>query len=100
MNNPRLIRRTEIIIKVNEAADLFYGESQGLGILAVEAFRGQQSHSKREQHRAQMTGLENIAETTMKVSDVLDYVKKQTARQPGWTMEYAGQRFGESLKNY
>lgn len=47
-----------------------------------------------------MTGLENIAETTMKVSDVLDYIKKQTARQDGWKKEYAGKLFGEILKNY
>lgn len=46
-----------------------------------------------------MTGLENIAETTMKVSDVLDYIKKQTARQPGWKMVYGGKRLSEILKS-
>jgi hypothetical protein len=49
------------------------------------------------------TGLENIAETTQKVSDVLDYIKRQTARQGGWqkeVKEYNGKRFGEILKEY
>lgn len=95
-------RRTKIIVYVNEQAGsiAFYKQSQKLGMLAAKSFQEQHSGTKKNQHRAQMTGLENIAETTMKVSDVLDYIKKQTARQPGWTNEYEGQRFGESLKNY
>ncbi|MDQ2716048.1 MAG: hypothetical protein M3Z08_14165 [Chloroflexota bacterium] len=116
MNDPhRLNRRTNIIIHVNEEAERFYSKSQELGSLAAESFQGQNSGNKKREHRAQMTGLENIAETTMKVSDVLDYIKKQTARQPGWSMvydgrrlsgflnhyqEYEGRRFGEILKNY
>ncbi len=34
---------------------------------------------------------------------MLDYIKKQTARQDGWKKElkeYEGKRFGEILKNY
>lgn len=95
-------KRTKIMVYVNEQADTknFYDKSQELGTLAAESFREQDNDNKKKRHRAQMTGLENIAETTMKVSDVLDYIKKQTARQPGWTAEYDGQRFGESLKNY
>jgi hypothetical protein len=96
----RLNRLNKITIRVNEEADNFYSKSQELGSLAAKSFQSQNSGTRKTQHRAQMTGLENIAETTMKVSDVLDYIKKQTARQPGWTMVYDGKRFGESLKNY
>jgi hypothetical protein len=73
-------RHTELIIRVNEQAGTkeFYEKSQGLGKLAVEAFR---EDGGQERHRAQMTGLENIAETTLKVTDVQDYIKKQTGQQ-------------------
>lgn len=95
-------RRMKIIVYVNEQADtkIFYDKSQELGMLAVKSFQEQRSGTKKNQHRAQMTSLENIAETTLKVSDVLDYIKKQTAHQDGWKNEYEGKRFGESLKNY
>lgn len=116
IHQQKLYRRIEILRAVNEAAEKFYDTSQELGILAAAAFR-EQRENQRERHRAQMTGLENIAETTMKVSDVLDYIKKQTARQPGWykkrdlkglsddlentrAQEYAGRCFGEILKEY
>lgn len=95
-------RRTKIMVYVNEQADSseFYAKSQELGTLAAKSFQRQHNDARKIRHRAQMTGLENIAETTMKVTDVLDYIKKQTARQPGWTEDIGGKRFGESLKNY
>jgi hypothetical protein len=80
------------MILVNERAEKFYQKSEELGSLAARTFQ--------ERHRAQLTGLENIAETTLKVADVLDYIKKQIARpdRKGWSEEYQGKRFGESLK--
>jgi hypothetical protein len=52
-----------------------------------------------------MTGLESIAESTFKTSDVFDYIKKQTARFPHWRQPFSAQRnapqgFGERLKTY
>lgn len=96
----KLNRRTRIMIDVNKEADKFYNKSQELGLLAAESFREQDSRNNKKKHRAQMTGLENIAETTMKGSDVLDYIKKQTARQPGWQKIYEGRRLSEVLKNH
>ena len=97
-------KRIELIIRVNKQAgsEDFYKKSQELGMLAAQSFRGERESDKQERHRSQMTGLENIAETTLKVTDVLDYIKKQTARQKGWQKEVGanGERFGESLKNY
>lgn len=92
-------RRTMIILNVNKEAEDFYAASQELGELAAKTF-SQESDRGRERHRSQMTGLENIAETTQKWTDVLDYIKKQMARQRGWTKVYDGKSFGESLKNY
>jgi hypothetical protein len=94
-------KRIELIIRVNKEAgsEKFYSESQKLGILAAQSFREEQGRERQQRHRAQMTGLENIAETTLKVTDVLDYIKKQTARQRGWQKEVGEnkERFGESL---
>ena len=97
-------KRIELIIRVNKEAgsEEFYKKSQELGMLAAQSFREEHGRERQQRHRAQMTGLENIAETTLKVTDVLDYVKKQTARQKGWQKEVGvnKERFGESLKKY
>jgi hypothetical protein len=92
-------KRTMIILRVNEEAQGFYATSQELGELAAKTF-SQESDKGLERHRSQMTGLENIAETTLKWTDVLDYIKKQMARPRGWTKVLEGKSFGESLKNY
>ncbi len=92
-------KRTMIMVRINEQAEQFYAKSQTLGTLAAKSFHEVRGAEK-ARHRAQMTGLENIAETTLKVSDVLDYIKKQIARQQGWTRQIDGQSFGESLKSY
>src|SRR6266487_6404153 len=95
-----LNKRMKIILRVNEQAERFYDKSEELGTLAAFSFREERGRERQQRHRAQMTGLENIAETALKFTDVLDYIKKQIARQPGWKNEYQGQRFGESLKTY
>lgn len=95
-------KRIELIIRVNRQAgsEEFYRKSQDLGVLAAQSFREEQGRDRQQRHRAQMTGLENIAETTLKVTDILDYIKKQTARQRGWQQEVGPrrERFGERLK--
>jgi hypothetical protein len=86
-----------IMLRVSEQAELFYDKSQELGILAAQSFGGERGKELQQQrHRAQMTGLENIAETTWKATDVLDYIKKQIARQAEWR----NKGFGENLKSY
>ncbi len=97
-------KRVELIIRVNKEAgsEEFYQASQHLGMLAALSFREEQGRDRKSRHRAQMTGLENMAETTLKATDVLDYIKKQTARQKGWQIQVGEkrERFGESLKTY
>lgn len=59
-------------------ADAFYEQGEQFGEWAAEALRNQ---------RSQITNLENIANTSLKVSDVLNYLKKQTAKarqNAGW----------------
>jgi len=53
-------------------ADAFYDDGERFGHWAATALGGRR--------RAQVTGLEGVANSTLKVSDVLDYLKKQTAR--------------------
>lgn len=90
-------KRTEIILQINKQAEDFYEKSQELGTLAAQSFFNI-NQREREKHRSQMTGLENIAETAWKATDVLDYIKKQMARErSGWTTVH---RFGENLKQY
>ncbi len=62
----------KIIREVSVQAENFYDDAVRLGDHAASALT--------ERHRSQMTSLENIAETTLKSSDVYDYIKKQMAR--------------------
>ena len=71
--------------------DDFYNRAKELGEVASQAF-GQQ------RHRNQMTNLENIANSTLKVTDVIDYIKKQVAKSDKDKM-WRKNDFGERLKN-
>jgi hypothetical protein len=113
---------TQIILRINKCAgdDEFYAMSKEMGDFAARVFieeterdpqPSRQSTEQKEKaldkHRAQLTGLETIAETTLKVTDVLDFIKKQMARQKPWREIYTGEnaelqgkRFGECLMIY
>jgi hypothetical protein len=65
-------REILFIQKVSIQADAFYNEGARFGKWAALAFGSRR--------RSQITGLEAIANSSLKVSDVLDYLKKQTAR--------------------
>lgn len=87
----------KIIREVNIQAEFFYSDAVKLGNHAAYALKAP--------HRSQMTGLENIAESTFKTSDVFDYVKKQTARFQYWRQTFSEsdnpqQGFGEQLTIY
>lgn len=90
-------KEMQIIREVNIQAENFYEDAVQLGIHAAYALT--------KAHRSQMTGLENIADSAPKVSDILDYIKRQTARFPYWRQVFPGEKpsdeaFGERLKNY
>jgi len=87
----------KIIREVSIQAENFYDDAVRLGDHAAYALKAR--------HRSQMTGLENIAESTFKTSDIFDYIKKQTARFPHWRQpdpkhKDPNQAFGERLKEY
>ena len=119
--------RTQIILRINRCAgdEDFYEMSKEMGEFAAQTFVEEiQEESQRhpgmspqqrektlertlDKHRAQMTSLESIAETTLKVTDVLDFIKKQMARQEPWRALYTGKRadlqgkrFGEGMMSY
>src|SRR5207248_10794597 len=78
-------------------AEIFYEDAVQRGDHAAYALT--------KAHRSQMTGLENIAESALKASDILDYIKRQTARFSYWRQTFPGEKpsdeaFGERLKNY
>lgn len=69
-------RDMQITLEVNHQAENFYPDAIQLGDHAAYALKARR--------RSQLTGLENLAENALKVSDVLDYVKRQTARFLEW----------------
>ena len=71
--------------------DDFYNRAKELGEIAASAFGNR--------HRSQMTNLENIANSTLKVSDVLDYIKKQVARSRA-NESWRKDNLGKQLKDY
>lgn len=90
-------REMQIIREVNVQAEIFYDDAVQIGDHAAYALT--------RAHRSQMTGLENIAESVLKATDILDFIKRQTARFPYWRQTFPGEKpsdeaFGERLKNY
>jgi hypothetical protein len=89
----------QIIREVNDQAEAFYPEAKELGEKAYRAFIGSDMNkAKQNAHRAQMTGLESIAESAQKTSDVFDYIKKQTARHEYWRKGNFGEELREQLE--
>ncbi len=84
------IDEMKIIREVQLRADALYEEAKELGDHAARTFG--------EKHRAQITGLEKIAESTFKLSDVFDYIKRQTARHEHWQHEGFGKTLLEKLE--
>jgi hypothetical protein len=87
-------RTIKIIREVNDQAENFYRDAEALGDHAAEALG--------KARRAQMTSLENIAESALKRTDVYDFIKKQIARHDDWRKpsKDSKQGFGERLQAY
>lgn len=84
-----------IVRQVNNEAEAFYTMSVELGDHAAYALQ--------RSHRSQLAGLENIAESALKATDIFDYIKRQTARSEYWRKAFPGhsnEAFGLRLKNY
>jgi|SRR5579884_435335 len=88
-------REMQIILEIDNQAEIFYPDAEKLGDHAATAIK--------KDHRAQLTSLETIAESTNKISDVFDYIKKQTARNASWREPHRdspNEGFGIRLKKY
>jgi hypothetical protein len=100
----RMRLRMTILQKVNAEAEKFYESSKDLGTLVERALRSEEAQkpTSKERHRAQMTGLENVAESAMKYTDILDYIKKQFARQgiEAWRKDLSAENlnYGQELR--
>lgn len=97
MSNTIQNNEMKVIREVSIQAENCYNDATSLGDHAAYALSNR--------HRAQMTGLENVADSTFKTSDVFDYIKRQTARQSHWRQPFpeeknSGIGFGERLKTY
>ena len=84
-------QQMKILKEIAQIADSDIGnKAKELGEVASGAF---------SRHRNQMTNLENIANSTLKVTDVLDYIKKQVARA-NKNETWRQNNFGERVKEY
>jgi hypothetical protein len=63
-------------VELEADSDAFYSAAKAFGDRAAQAL----GRTK----RAQITGLESMANSSHKVSDILDYLKLRTARQKEW----------------
>jgi len=87
-------KRMQILLEVAFEADRFYGQIQTLGNKAAEALTGRK--------RSQLTNLQGIANSALKVSEVLDYIKTQTARDKKANRDHGWHRddFGRTLLQF
>lgn len=88
-------REIKIIREVNNQAELFYEDAVKIGDHAAYALG--------RSHRSQLTGLENVAESALKITDIFDYIKRQTARYSYWRTAFpphTNVTFGERLRVY
>ncbi len=68
--------RLQAMREVAEQADDFYDDAKKLGKDAATSFTSR--------HRSQITNLEEVVNSAMKVTDVLNHIKNQTARRNPW----------------
>jgi hypothetical protein len=80
-------REMQIIREVNIQAEIFYQDSVRLGDHAALVIG--------RSRRSQMTGLENIADSALKTSDIFDYIKRQTARFSFWRQSFPNENQSE-----
>lgn len=80
--------RMKMLREVTLRADSFYDTAQDIGTKAASGLT--------DKKRAQISGLEGIANSAQKTSDVFDYIKLRTARQKEWRKD----NWGASLLDY
>lgn len=86
--------RLKIMREVSVQADNddFYNKARELGEIAAQ--------NMGTDHRSQITNLENIANNAMKVTDVLNYLKKQIGKSTDKKSYWVQQHLGDQLLNF
>jgi hypothetical protein len=84
---------TFAMIKVAEAADNFGNKPIELGEIAASSCHEDQKDKKKKLEKSQIRGLQNFACSTTMVTDIKDYIKRQTGRHDSWKFN----DFGKSL---
>lgn len=79
-------RELQLVRAIALKADQLYDEAVKLGQLAAQNLSGESGR------RSQVTQLEAVANSAIKVSDVLDYVKRQTGKSSAWQKDELGLR--------
>ena len=93
-------RELELVRAVSLAADGFYGDAKEFGQTAADRFQGEGGG------KSQIKSLESIANSALKVADILDYVKKQYSKHNAWRQDefgvvllrYLEERLGETAR--
>ncbi len=80
VDTEQMAKRMKIRKEVAFQLDTLTSEAERFGVAASLAFG-------RDRGKAQLRNLQNIANSTLKVSDVFDYIKRQTARMWEWRKE-------------
>ncbi len=83
--------RMAMLREVAYHADLFYIQAQSIGAKAAKALK------EGNRGRSQITGLEAIANSALKTTDVLDFIKNQAARHSEWRKDGWGVELLEYL---
>lgn len=84
-------QRMKLMREIAVRADQFYNDAEQLGNAAAKSLTARR--------RSQMNGLENVANSTLKVSDILDYIKTRTARSDKGK-DWQKDDFGKSLLTF
>lgn len=83
--------RLQMLREVALLADNFQVQAEDLGSKAARGLT--------DSKRSQITGLESMANSALKVTDVFDFIKLRTARQPEWRKEDWGARLLEFVRD-
>ena len=76
--------------QVSRKSDEYYGDTEQLGRLAWSIFG--------EKSKSQIRNLENVANSSASIADILDFIKRQTGRSRQWRHENFGQKLLERIR--
>ena len=75
---------------VSRKSDEYYTDTEGFGRLASTNFG--------EKSKSQIRNLENVANASMSIADILDFIKRQTGRSKQWQQEDFGRTLLERIR--